>query len=525
MTDVGRFAALAVAHRAANAVGPVSLGLEPTGLRLQFAGVRPHLRGFALGGEAQHVTLEVPYSALRGIVREGRVLLVSFDPRVLYPYNRFALVRFQRELPVKSRGTAFVAALVSFASWCVPLLGALLVGAAVRWAGENLLLQAVGAVASFVALAAVVRTLGQRVLWGGAASDRLRDELHAALSDRLGLGAGTVRVVEVADKTDGLEDALATVSRPRWLVPTLVFAVLGVLVTGAVVRRFGIAEFVRLPVADARTGIAAPATLLVEASRVALAPKHPECRCERADSTLWVDAPSKVALLVTPIRGDFDALWLRPEVVYSIKPGPRGRVELDLALVNGSASPLRDVSVVLTFWRSEGSERRNIQERGLAWARELPPGGSVKWRVRAQGDSMRITSYLPGGLEQGGFGPADAFAKLERANVTAVRLHGAMMLAYLGDARAEGAVRGLGRLSPLEERARAELASTFSPWLACDVRDGTVCVMNRSTALARRAELTDARGSTVALEDLFFPGRGLRVPFPGAQGPLVAAPR
>lgn len=523
MKVVARYAALAVAHRTSNAVGPVVFTLDDAALRLEFAGVRPHLRGFALGGEAVRVTLEVPYAAVRGIVREGRVLLVSFDPRVLYPYNRFALVQFRRAAVGDGPSRASLARGVAFASWFLPFSLAVLTGVFTRLVGAALLSRGVAAVAVALAVRFAVRALGRRILWGGAASDRLRDELEAALAERLGLGDRAARVVALADTTDGIDDALATVSRPRRLGPALALAVVGLLAAGSAVQRYGITRVVRLPVPDAHAGLGTGVPSLLAASRAAVRPTHPECGCDRADSPLWLEPPPRVVLLVTPIIGELDAMRLTPEVVYHVKPGPRERVEFDLALVNGASVSLPEATLVLTFWRRDGNDRRAIIERGLSWPHVLKPGDSVKWRVRAKGDALRITSYLPAAVEQQPYAIADVFAKLDRANVAAVRLHGATMLAYLGDARAFSAANALGALSPLEEPSRAALALTLEPWAACEVRDGGVCVFNRTARLARSVELRDAVGRTNRVTDLFFPGRGVRVPFEGATSPVVIA--
>lgn len=524
MTSEARYAALAVAHRAANAVGPVAFVLGEAGLRLEFAGVRPHLRGFALGGEAQHVTLEVPYTAVRGLVREGRVLLVSFDPRVLYPYNRFALLQFRREpaeaLPKRAR----TARIVSWAARLLTLAGTIATALSPPLVGRGWAVRGGATLVAGGVFLLLLRAFSRRILWGGAASDRLRDELQGALSERLGLGARPAKVIELAESTDGLEDALASVSRPRWLAPALVLAVAGLLVAGQALRRFGVTQVVRLPVPDARTGLAAVVLSLVNVSKAALSPRHPACTCERADSVLWVDPPRRVGLLITPLIGEFPVRNLMPEVAYSLMPGPRERIEFDLSFVNGASVRIPGVTLVLTFWHREGNERRHISERGLSWPHGVDPGGSVKWHVRAQGDALRITSYLPANMEAAPYATPDAFAELSRANVSAVRLHGATMLAYLRDPRAAAAVRALEGLSPLEELARASLASTLEPWMACGARDDRLCVFNGTKDLSRGVELHDPSGHSVSVKDLFFPARGLSVRFAGAKGPITITP-
>ncbi|MBM4359335.1 MAG: hypothetical protein FJ096_14630, partial [Deltaproteobacteria bacterium] len=336
---MSRFAALAVAHRLANAVGAVAFTFGPTGIALELDGVRPHVRGFAFGGESQYATLVVPYSALRGIVREGPVLLVSFDPKVLFPYNRFALVRFARELSPGFASARRLGAALSVLAWFAPILVGLAAYLAARYGlvGARLAggLAAVGAVVAVPSL----RLLRLRALWGGPGSDRLRDEFEHLLRQRLGLTPTDVRVV-VARGPETLADALAILSRPRWLAPALVVGALGVLASVAAVRKYGIASLVRLPVSEVRHGITATIAPLLEASRRDITPKLASCTCERPDSILWKDAPPKIALLAVPVRGDLDDLCLRPDVVYPVMQRGRDAIELDLAVVTGSTRPI-----------------------------------------------------------------------------------------------------------------------------------------------------------------------------------------
>ena len=72
--------ALAVAARRANAVGAVRATLLPGGLEIELMRVSGFSQGFAPGGVAEPVAFRVPYTAVRGLVREGRVLYLSFDP-------------------------------------------------------------------------------------------------------------------------------------------------------------------------------------------------------------------------------------------------------------------------------------------------------------------------------------------------------------------------------------------------------------------------------------------------------------
>jgi len=149
----------------------------------------------------------------------------------------------------------------------------------------------------------------------------------------------------------------------------------------------------------------------------------------------------------------------------------------------------------------------------------------VRWRVRSRGDALKVTSYFSEASERAPFAPADTFVRLlEGKTPASVRLHAATMLAYLGDERAVALTRGLGVLSPLEERQRGLLLETFPPFIACDASAAGACVMNRSDALVRRVALRDGKGRRVSVDDLFFPGRGLRVEAVGLTPPLRVEP-
>jgi hypothetical protein len=209
----------------------------------------------------------------------------------------------------------------------------------------------------------------------------------------------------------------------------------------------------------------------------------PPCTCARADSPLWAEGLPALAVLVAPREG--------------VTPRP-GKLDLDVAAVNDAARPLRDVRVVLTFWRRAASGKKlGVTDRGLFWSGDLAPGQAVRWRVRAPGTEYRVDASVTArlaadpALEPGApaspFAPAppEAFAPLAQAAMRPVRMHAATMLAYLRDPRALDAARDLGATT-LEERARiARLERASAPIFACGVAARgdalAACVMNGST--------------------------------------------
>lgn len=516
---MSRFAALAVAHPTANAVGPLALTFGPKGLVVELAGVRPHVRGFALGGESQHATLVVPYSALRGLVREGHLLLLSFDPKVLFPYNRFALARVQRELDGDLARVRRRSAWVSLTGWLITLA---LAGVAWRLGLRGGFGATWPASLAAVAAALFFRSTRSRILRGGVASARLSRELERMLGERLGLVPSDVEILEAQGS---FEPALASLGAPRWLLPAVLVGVVGVVGASVLLKRYGVVGAVRLPVPEARAGLVLDVPRVLDGAHTDVRPRRADCRCVRADSPLWSEAPTGVAILVTPLRGELDSLALHPESVYPVTHRGKDTIDLEVIVVNGTRMALPEIALVFTFWRRDGNDRKNIEERGLSWPRALEPGGSVRWRVRSRGDALKVTSYLAKAVEDAPFADADTFAGLVSNKAHAsVRLHAATMLAYLGDPRAEAAARSLGVLSPLEERRRSALLETFPPFIACDVSASGACVMNRSDALVRRVTLHERAGHHVVIDDLFFPKRGVRVETPGFAAPLRVEP-
>jgi hypothetical protein len=227
-------------------------------------------------------------------------------------------------------------------------------------------------------------------------------------------------------------------------------------------------------------------------------PPEPErCVCTRADSPLWTDGVPVLGILT--FHGDAEAAGeLSPTLDRRGFPG----FDFDLAVVNDGDRPLHDVRLTLTFARRSASGRRvGAVDRGLFWEGALLPGAAVKWKVKAPGSEMRVDASVTGTLEQAHLdpAPADAFFRLTSSRFRAVRVHGALMLSYLRDPRAETAVRALEAQSSADEPLLARIRRAAAPVFACEVRRAedrlTACVFNGSskarTALTLR-EVTPA---------------------------------
>ncbi|HTQ05416.1 MAG TPA: hypothetical protein VMI54_16245, partial [Polyangiaceae bacterium] len=226
-------------------------------------------------------------------------------------------------------------------------------------------------------------------------------------------------------------------------------------------------------------------------------------------SLLWADPPPRLSVLVLKER---------------VRPG-RGAIEhesvrkrytdVDVAVVNNGASELDQITLqVLFFTRDPGTGRRTqVDNRPLFYEGPLLGGQAIKWSTDAEGTEIEIQGPALGSL--GGEGesaaPSDRFAELLEAHHRPVRLHGAMMLAYLGDPRArEGLLK-------LREALREDEAPYLDRLLQA-TSDVRVC---------RLAVKQDASGANVsgclfnttteAKKDLGVKLRGLDAPVAAAD--------
>jgi hypothetical protein len=182
--------ALALADRRSNAVGAVRLTLLPEALEIELVRAAGFTEGFAPGSVAEAARFQVPYSAVRGLVRSGRTLLLSLDPAISSPHTRFALARFTED-PAEALARAWQARAV--ARWARTLLPIPLGLLAALLTPSTLVSGSLGR-ASLAASTTGLLWLGLREIvafrtWGGPFSDRLRDDFELKLSRKLGVVA------------------------------------------------------------------------------------------------------------------------------------------------------------------------------------------------------------------------------------------------------------------------------------------------------------------------------------------------
>src|SRR5512145_521574 len=218
-----------------------------------------------------------------------------------------------------------------------------------------------------------------------------------------------------------------------------------------------------------------------------LSPKGP-CTCSRADSPLWREPPPRLSPLVLSSR--------------RVPHKNHEDIELELAVVNNSERPLGNISVLVEFFEADQSNvtrLTSIESRTVFFEGPLGAGKAIKWHVEERGTTFKIHQPTSNGIIiDDAVGPlgegaasAGAFVELLHANNRPVRLHAAMMLAYLGDQRARAGVVELGEaLRDSETGYLRRLLEATNDQMACQIeiaptgnpRTLRACIYNAGTA-------------------------------------------
>ncbi len=445
--------AVAVAHEAANAVGTVELSCAADGLRIRFVRISTWSEGYVPYPATVSQSIVVPYHQVARVVmdRDGLVQLVV-DPSVT-PYNRLVLAGLIRDAGFDHRSShrrrARIERDISLAALLAWVPIALAVSAALPSVSPVLV------AALSLTVAGIVHTLrrdiASRLVLFNAASVQVRDELLAELSLRL--GPGRVReqtAVPMPLAAARPADAAEPEPEPgslRGLMFTAGVAAAVAVVAILVGRSLLTAAPEPAAVHDPWISVTGSSTLAaVQVPREASSSIQPDpvkpkvilppCECERADSPLWKDGVPRLAVLARN------------------RPGPtspeRPSMYPEIAVVNNSADDLKDIVLTVDFLLGggEGRKPRVLDTKDLFWEGRLGPGKAVKWRVKGRGDDYRVKSFVTGMIGDPGVkpAPADVFFELSTtAHTPAVRVHGAKMLAWLGDHRVAQALEKLRR--------------------------------------------------------------------------------
>ncbi len=492
--------AVAVAHEAGNAVGTLELSLTPTELVIQFLRISTYSDGYIPYPMTSSQQVRIPFAQIAQVRVDGDGLVhLTLDPACT-PYHRLVLAGLARD-PSFSHALSYRRR--------SRLEQNITRGALVAWIPIAMILSAsvpsLGRTFAFgfaVSIAAVVHTLrrdlaSKWVLFNSSAL-RVRDEFLTELTTRLGPRVSRIASEQVglAAEPYGSDPTMVATELPmmRGLLATAgvaaVVALVGILVGKDLLSNppqqrsaqdnAGAPTFVQKP-PDPSSDTLAFATQ-ISADQSPAESMIPPCLCERSDSALWSDGIPRLSVFSRNRAGRST-----PE-----KPS----LYPEIAIVNNVNEDLHDVVLSVDFLVGprNGRSARVTDREDLFWEGKLAPGRAVRWRVKGRGDDYVVTSYVSGRLGDDGLkaAPADAFWKLLTARTPAVRLHGATMLAYLGDTRADEALRIVRDEERGEQTSSLEmLEHALRPLRTCGVRaipttdeGGTIrveaCIFNAS---------------------------------------------
>jgi hypothetical protein len=448
--------ATAVASERSNAIGTVELECTPHGLMLVHLGVGAFSEDYAPGALTTGTRVLVPWAAIERAEIEGDRLFLAFDP-VLSPHHRLLLANFSTGRSVEPGAIRRQRTIVRLAAACAAIVIAL-GGAEVA----RRLLATGPALATGVALggATLVLLFGfladRLVAYGGVPPEGVREAFEREMDVYL-------PALERSEQpAPSKKLRTLTLAELQGLLPRTTFAIAVSLTASGLaailVARWTFREPERTPrhavrEESRRTQPETPDEDALEPprSRPAARPKAPApppapsapagqlalgdpCRCARADSLLWADPPPRLSILLLKQRARAGRGAAEHESVR------KRYTDVDVAVVNNSATEIEQITLqVLFYLRDKGTDRKvQSDNRPLFYEGPLVAGQAIKWGTHAEGTEVEVQGPALGSLGDDGqsAAPSDRFAELLEANHRPVRLHAAMMLAYLGDPRA-----------------------------------------------------------------------------------------
>jgi hypothetical protein len=450
--------AVAVASERSNAIGTVELECTPHGLMLVHLGVGAFSEDYAPAALTTGTRVLVPWAAIDRAEIEGDRLFLAFEP-ALSPHHRLLLANFssgRSVAPDTLRRQRTIVRLAAISAAIVIALAGSEVARRLLATGPAL---ATGVALGGATLVLLFGLLADRlVAYGGLPPEGVREAFESemdvylpalerseqptppkklralTLGELQGLLPRTTFAIAVTLTASGLAAVLVA----RWT-----FRSEPERTTRSAVREESRREIAASPDEDAppppprprpaarpKVAAAAPAS---GPAGAALTLGDP-CRCARADSLLWADPPPRLSILLLKQRARAGRGSLEHESVR------KRYTDVDVAVVNNSASELESITLqVLFYTRDKGTERKaQTDNRPLFYEGPLLAGQAIKWGTHAEGTEVEIQGPALGSLGDEGqsAAPSDRFAELLAANHRPVRLHAAMMLAYLGDPRA-----------------------------------------------------------------------------------------
>lgn len=529
--------AIATRSEASNAIGTVELECTPFGLVVVYFGVGSFTEGYAPGAVTTGTSVTVPWAGVLEARAHGDQLRLVFDP-VLTPHNELMLANFSTGNAVDHRNVYRQRLMVRVAAAAVALVLLLTGWAALpRLGGGFTLVSAlvIGAVA-----AGLIVVLGfaadHWIATGGGDSERTRQIFVSMLSYYLPSVAQAGPSVPAAPKPWKLPNFDGILPRTTGAI--------AITIASATLAAVLMAKWLSEPPAPEpsahRIGESAPPELsepepsgpepsAKPAPRPRPAAPAPAparkggpaaqgaseghlaageaCQCTRADSVLWRQSIAELTTLLIDSKIDRDGE--NPELI------------LEVGAINNSDEPIEQLSMRVEFYEQDpppSSKLYSVSNRPLYFQGPLLPGKAIKWRVQAQGTHFKIHPPTAGPRQEalddtiGPNGeraaPTNLLADLLNANHRPVRLHGAMLLAFLNDPRAPDAARELRRALREEEATYLRrLLEAVAEVRACDLQvsasgEFSVCVQNTSAHARQGLGLQiKALGATVTHQD------------------------
>jgi hypothetical protein len=508
--------AVAVATDRSNAIGVLELECTPAALVLVHLGVGAFREGYAPGALTSGTQVVAPWAAVQEARAEGEQLYLALDP-ALTPHSRLTLTSFSTgDLPHPRElyRQRIVLRILSFAGASIVAVMAALTAPYLAPRTGSAGAVVVGILAA-LAMLLVGFVADRRIATGGVDGDVARDAFVGELSLYL---PALVRAPHAPRPAPLPLPALVPSFQgllPRTtfaIVVTLTAASLGAVLVGGFVlhgtQKPAPREFVAADDSEEREaeppapGRALPRTrrALPQATQpaavAAVATGEPPtaappaaadavrasgaCRCLRADSPLWDEPLPRLSLLVMDKK-------IRKRPRYDI-------LEVELAAINNGDKNLRELTLNVEFFERDpppSNKRYSVSHRALYFEGPLTPGQAVKWSVEAQGTEIEVQNPVSGDIGPSGdaAAPTNLIAQLLDANNRPVRLHGAMLLAFLGDPRArEAALRLQEALREDEAPYLERVLRAVGDLRVCDLRiTGTTptrsmsaCVFNAS---------------------------------------------
>jgi len=219
------------------------------------------------------------------------------------------------------------------------------------------------------------------------------------------------------------------------------------------------------------------------------------CDCPRDEGPLGNEPLPRISLLTLSSR--------------SFQHAGRNHVELELAAVNNGSRDVAGLAAVVEFSQDDKqpwSKPVNVSVRAV-YHSNLASGAAIRWRVEAEGETVRIRAPTSrGALIEGtvnhdgeGAAPTSAIAELLDARSVPVRLHGAMLLAFLSDAHAKDAIENLqSSVGDAEKVYLNRLVETIGELKTCRVglvtegakRRLSACIVNTTDKDLASVEIT-----------------------------------